>query len=40
MKNEWNYWNTILYIENGKWEWNSVFEVFENGDIVQIELGE
>ena len=36
----WSYWNTILYVENGKYEWNSVFEVFENGDIVWIELGE
>ena len=30
----WNYWNAILYVENGKWKWDSVFEVFENGDIV------
>jgi hypothetical protein len=34
MKNEWTYWSTILNIENGKYEWDSIFEVFENGDIV------
>jgi hypothetical protein len=40
MKSEWTYWNTILNIENGKYEWNSVFEVFEDGNIVQIDLEE
>ena len=42
MKNDvgWSYWNSIINIEDREWNWDSLFIVYEDGNIVQFDLEE
>ena len=36
----WSYWNSIVNVEDREWNWDSLFVAYENGNIIQFDLGE